>query len=270
MKIEQAKQLTEQALDKLIQALEAGKSDVLKGYLATMSRFYKYSWANLMLIAFQRPSATRVAGFHTWKSLNRFVKKGEKGIMILAPVVVKRKTDDESGADESTGKETAVVAFRPVYVWDESQTDGQPLGELSAVTGDPGSYTDRLKAYVAQLGISLEYSSDIAPAKGLSQGGKITLLPNLSPAESTAVLVHELSHELMHRGNRRTETTRTIRETEAEAVAFVVSHAIGLDGAEASTSYIQLWNGDKQTLTESLQFIQATASQILTAISPGD
>ena len=69
MKIEQAKQLTDQALDQLIQALEAGKSDPLKTYLATMSRFYKYSWGNLLLIAFQMPSATRVAGFHTWKSL---------------------------------------------------------------------------------------------------------------------------------------------------------------------------------------------------------
>jgi hypothetical protein len=95
------------------------------------------------------------------------------------------------------------------------------------VTGDPGNYMDRLKAYVAQLGISLEDSSDIAPAKGLSQGGKITLLPDLSPAESLAVLVHEVSHELMHRSERRAQTTRTIRETEAEAVAFVVSHAIG-------------------------------------------
>jgi len=268
MKIEQAKQLTEQALDKLIQALEAGKSEALKAYLATMSRFHKYSWSNLMLIAFQMPSATRVAGFHTWKSLHRFVKKGEKGIMILAPLTVKRgiRAREEQGPDPAP----VVLGFRPVYVWDQSQTDGQPLPELSAVNGDPGNYMDRLKAYVAQLGISFEYSSEIAPAKGLSQGGKITLLPDLSPAESLAVLVHEVSHELMHRSERRAQTTRTIRETEAEAVTSVVSHAIGLDGAEASTSYIQLWNGDKQTLMESLQFIQATASQILTAISPGD
>ena len=269
MRIEQAKQLTEQALDRLIQALEAGKSDALKAYLATMSRFHKYSWGNLLLIAFQMPSATRVAGFHTWKSLNRFVKKGEKGIMILAPIVVKRKSD-ERGAEESTERETALVGFKPVYVWDESQTDGKPLPEFSTVTGDPGSYTDRLKAFVAQLGIAFEYSHNIAPARGLSHGGMITLLPDLSPAESFPVLVHEVGHELLHRTERRAETTRTIRETEAEAVAFVVSHAVGLDGAEASTSYIQLWNGDSQTLTESLHFIQETASQILTAISPGE
>jgi len=109
MKIEQAKQLTEQALDQLIHALEAGKSEALKTYLATMSRFHKYSWGNLLLIAFQSPSATHVAGFHTWKSLGRFVKKGEKGIMILAPIVVKRSTDKDAGAvEETTGAEKAL------------------------------------------------------------------------------------------------------------------------------------------------------------------
>ena len=141
-----------------------------------------------------------------------------------------------------------------MYGWDES--------------GDPGDYTDRLKIYVAQLRIALEYSSDLAPAKGVSHGGKITLFPNLLPAENFATLAHETAHELLHRTERRAETTRTVRETEAEAVAFVVCQAVGLDGAEASISYIQLWNGDKQTLTESLHFIHQTASQILGAISP--
>jgi len=271
MKIEQAKQLTEQALEQLIQALEAGKSEALKTYLATMSRFHKYSFGNLLLIAFQMPSATHVAGFHTWKSLGRFVKKGKKGIMILAPIVVKRSTDkDAAPAEELTGTAKALVGFRPVYVWDESQTDGEPLTEISPVTGDPGDYTDRLKSYVAQLGIALEYSSDIAPAKGVSHGGRITLLPNLSPAEAFSTLVHEVAHEKLHRTERRAETTRTIRETEAEAVAYVVCHAVGLDGAEFSSSYIQLWNGNKQTLTQSLHFVQQTASQILSAISPGE
>ena len=103
----------------------------------------------------------------------------------------------------------------------------------------------------------------------MSHAGKITLLPSLLPAEAFATLVHEVAHEKLHRTERRAETTRTIRETEAEAVAFVVCQAVGLDGAEASSSYIQIWNGDKQTLTESLHFVQETA-QILSAISPGE
>jgi len=123
MKVEQAKQLTEQALDQLIQALEAGKSEALKTYLATMSRFHRYSWGNLLLIAFQMPSATHVAGFNTWKSLGRFVKKGENGIMILAPIVVKRRANNDAAAEEPTGTEKALVGFRPVYVWDGLSRD---------------------------------------------------------------------------------------------------------------------------------------------------
>jgi hypothetical protein len=266
MKIEQAKELTEQALDKLIQALEAGKSETLKAYLATMSRFHSYSLTNLMLIAFQRPSATRVAGFQTWKSLGRFVKKDERGIVILAPIVVKRKNSLET-TEESEEQEAKSLRFKPVYVWDQSQTDGEPIRELPTVQGDPGESTNRLKAYVAQLGISLEYSRDITPANGLSQGGKITLLPDLAPAETLSVLVHEVSHEILHKGARRAETTRTIRETEAEAVAFVVCQAIGLESNGSSADYIQLWNGDKQILVESLHSIQRTAVQILAGIS---
>src|SRR5206468_12936626 len=133
------------ALDKLIQALEAGKSETLEAYLAMMSRFRSYSFANLMLIAFQRPSATRVAGFQAWKALGRFVKKGEKGIVILAPIVVKRKNNEAAEVSEET--KTPVLRFKPVFVWAQDQTDGRPIAELSTVQGEPGEYTDRLKAY---------------------------------------------------------------------------------------------------------------------------
>jgi N-terminal domain of anti-restriction factor ArdC len=88
-----------------------------------MSRFHKYSWGNLLLIAFQRPSALHVAGFHTWKSLGRFVKKGEKGIMILAPIVVKRSPDKDATVEEPNGTEKALVGFRPVYVWERLSRD---------------------------------------------------------------------------------------------------------------------------------------------------
>jgi hypothetical protein len=122
------------------------------------------------------------------------------------------------------------------------------------VTGNSCNYTDRLTAYVGRLGIALEYSPDIAPAKGLSHGGKITLVPYLSPAETFSVLVHEVSHELLHRNERRAKTNRTIRETEPEAVGFVVCQAIGSETNGSSADYIQSWRGDKQTLTESLGF----------------
>jgi antirestriction protein ArdC len=245
-------------------ALERGQSDALKTYLSVMSRFHKYSWGNCLLIYSQRPDATHVTGFHAWLKLRRFVRKGEKGIAILAPMVGHKKSDDALTEDE----QTRLFGFRAAHVFDVSQTDGEPLPEFAVVKGDPHGYAARLARFVAGQGIALAYDSKIAPAKGLSSGGKITLLPDMPPAEHFAVLAHEAAHELLHRGDRRKETTHTIRETEAEAVAFVVCSAIGLDANTSSSDYIQLHAGDNATLAESLAFIQQTASVILQAIEP--
>ncbi|MFZ0593575.1 MAG: ArdC-like ssDNA-binding domain-containing protein [Bryobacteraceae bacterium] len=218
------------------------------------------------MIALQRPTASHVAGFHTWHKFGRHVRKGAKGIAILAPMVCKKKADGQEAEDE----ETRVFGFRTAYVFDVADTDGEELPEFAAVSGDPQQYTERLKRFISANGITLEYSERIAPAKGVSQGGTIIVLPGLSSAEETSVLAHELAHELLHRDARRTETTKTIRETEAEAVAFVVCRATGLNTGTAASDYIQLWQGDKATLSESLQFIQSTAIQILTAIGAAE
>jgi hypothetical protein len=116
----------------------------------------------------------------------------------------------------------------------------------------------------------LEYSDEIAPAKGMASRGKITLLPGQAPGESLATLAHETAHALMHFSERRKETTKRIRETEAEAVAFVVCNAIGLETGSCSADYIGLYAGDAKLLTESLQYVQQTANRILTAIVPED
>jgi antirestriction protein ArdC len=137
------------------------------------------------LIMFQKPAATHVAGFNTWKSLGRYVKKGEKGITVLAPIVVSRKKE-QGEVEDQREEQQAVAGFRPVTVFDILQTDGQPLPEVAKVSGDPKSYIDRLKEYVGRLGIELEYSSEIQPAKGI--------LPDLNPAEAFATLVHETAH----------------------------------------------------------------------------
>lgn len=266
MTTEQAKQLSEDALTRLMDALERGQSEALKLYLAVMSRFHRYSWGNILLIYSQRPQATHVAGFHSWLKMRRYVRKGEHGIVILAPMVGRKKAADELSEDS----QTRVFGFRAAHVFDVAQTEGDPLPEFGSVQGDPSDYTERLKDFVAGKGIALEYSIEIAPARGVSSGGKITLLPDLSPAEHFAVLVHEVAHELLHRTERRTQTTHTVRETEAEAVAFVVNSAIGLDTNTASSDYIQLHAGDKATLAESLAFVQQTAAEILKAIGPKD
>ena len=215
------------------------------------------------------PSATRVAGFWTWKNLGRSVKAGQKGIRILAPIVgVRRKKDAEANKDITKQNERVLLGFRNAYVFDISQTDGVELPALNEVTGDPGENIDRLKAFLKSKGIQLVYSEKIAPALGMSYGGRIAILPGQSKAETFATLVHETAHELLHRSDRRTATTKTVRETEAEAVAFVVGKAVGLVNEEASASYIQLYKGNASLLAESLEVIQQTASVILAALEP--
>jgi hypothetical protein len=263
MKVEQAKQIVSKAIEELSQSLERGHSETLRTYLAAIGRFHRYSLRNVMLIASQKPTATHVAGFHTWHKLGRFVKKGERGILILAPIVrPKNQSVEQTEADESS----TAVGFRAAYVFDIRQTDGQELPEIGSVNGDPREYRERLATFVAKQGVALEYSQDIAPARGTSAGGKITLLPGQSAGEEFATLAHEVAHEMMHRDERRSTTSKRVRETEAEAVAFVVCNAIGLETGSAAQDYIGLYGGDAKLLNESLVYVQRTATQILTAI----
>jgi len=210
----------------------------------------------------QKPNASYVAGFHAWHKLGRFVRKGEKGILILAPIVRRKRDEDE----ENRTDVSPVQGFRAAYVFDLSQTDGRELPHVGTVGGDPNVHLVRLAEFTTRQGITLDYSVEIAPARGVSEGGRITLLPGESPAEEFSTLVHELAHEFLHRGDRRSGTSKRSRETEAEAVAFVVCHAVGLQTGSAATDYIQLWNGDAQLLTESLGMVQQTAVRILDGI----
>ena len=130
------------------------------------------------------------------------------------------------------------MGFRNTYVFDVSQTDGVDLPIMREVSGDPGENSDRLAAFLKGRDIQLVYNSNIAPALGMSYGGRIAILPGQSKAETFATLVHETAHELLHKSERRTATTKTVRETEAEAVAFVVGKAVGLVTGSASADYV--------------------------------
>jgi N-terminal domain of anti-restriction factor ArdC len=261
MKSEDVKQLATNAIETLAAALAAGKSEDLKRYLAAMARFHRYSLHNLMLIALQKPTASHVAGFHTWKKLGRFVRKGEKAIFILAPMVRMK----ENMEVEEQHENRVLLGFRARGVFDYSQTEGCELPSIGRVAGDPSQYQERLIKFVAAQRIAIAYDQAICPARGISEGGKITLLPGMTPAENFATLVHELAHELLHRADRA-RTTKCQRETEAEAVAFVVCHAIGLETGTASQDYIQLYNGDAKLLLERLERVRSAASQILDGI----
>ena len=127
MKREEVSELVERGIRELNEALAAGKSDRLQQYLDVMARFPRYSFNNCILIAVQFPQARIVQGFHAWKKLGRSVKKGEKGIGIIAPMIG-RKKDEEGQADDSTGK--TIFGFKVVHVFDVSQTEGDELPEF--------------------------------------------------------------------------------------------------------------------------------------------
>ncbi len=259
--------LIRENVDFLIQQLEAGQSDALTAYLTAMSHFHNYSFGNILQIARQKPDATRVAGLYAWNQLGRRVKKGEKGIQILAPMIgVKRKKDAEAEQDITKQNVPVLVGFRAVYVFDVSQTEGKELPGMDGVKGEVGEHRDRLVDFITAQGIELEFNERIAPAMGMSYGGKIVLLPGQSKAEEFATLVHELAHEMLHKAERRTQTTKTVRETEAEAIAFVVSKAVGLQTGTASADYIQLYHGNALLLAESLEVIQKASAVILAAL----
>ena len=263
-----AKEVIAANVQLLIEQLEAGHSEGLTAYLTAMGRFHSYSFGNILEIARQKPDATRVAGLYAWNKLGRKVKKGERGIRILAPVIgIRRKKEEEAEKDIRKQNQPVLVGFRAAYVFDVSQTEGAELpGFHERVKGEVGEYRERLIDFTIAQGIELEFKESIAPALGMSYGGKIAVLPGQAPAEEFSTLVHELAHEMLHKAERRTATTKTVRETEAEAIAFVISQTIGLDAGRFSADYIQLYHGNSALLTESLEVIQKTSALILSAI----
>ncbi|MFN8764995.1 MAG: ArdC-like ssDNA-binding domain-containing protein [Pirellulaceae bacterium] len=281
MNRDEALQASDVSLHDLATQLRAGKSDQLVQYLNLLAMFHSYSFGNLMLIASQKPAATMVAGFSRWRQLGRFVKKGEKGIAILAPLVLRR------GLTSSTPKQTTspgdrsatsppepvpvLCGFRVVYVFDVSQTDGAELPAFASVAGDPGRKLQLLQELVTEEGITLHILPELPRGcLGMSQGGTITIAAHLPPASMFATLAHELAHEKLHWNDQREQTTRQTRETEAEAVAYVVCRAMGLDCSTQSSDYIQLYSGDDKVLLKSLERIRSTAAWMIERLTKLD
>jgi hypothetical protein len=280
MNAESAKKIADQALTTLTDALAEGKSQTLIQYLAMMAKFPQYSFRNICLIAMQRPQATHVAGFTAWKQLGRFVKSGQKGIVIVAPMLIKPKDAAEGSATtQPNGSEStlnqSVMRFRGVYVFDVDQTEGKPLPALASIGGDPGEALAQLQAAIRSRGIKLDHDDVPIGCDGVSRGGHISIRPGMQPAEEFSVTVHELAHELLHHqaasdaeGSKAPRLSKTVRETQAEAVAYVVCSAIGLEVGNAAKDYIQLYEGDAKTLIASMEAVQSAASKIISAIMP--
>ena len=211
-------------------------------YLSAQARFHRYSPRNVMLITMQRPDASHVAGFGTWRTLGRTVREGEQAISILAPMIT---TDEEGGR--------AIRGFRWVSVFDIAQTEGAELPQpVQILEGeDPGRLEDRLVAVAEELGLSVERSALAAGVNGELRwsSATIVLAPENPAVQRIKTLAHELGHALLHRH----EPDRARAEIEAESVAYVVLANLGLDSSPYSAGYLSSWIGNEGDVREAIR-----------------
>ena len=233
--------------------------------LGTMSRFSKYSLANQMLIFAQRPDATRVQGYRAWNKAGYQVRKGEKGIAIYAPMLFGSKRDTAADSDTDTAPR---LGYRVAYVFDVAQVDAIAGTGATAVTATPVDtgahrHLEALKAFLVGHNIELEYQALTRGLLGYTDGRRITCGTGQASHVEFATLAHETTHVLLHfPADRATRPDLTTRETEAEAVTYLLCAQLGIAGTEASVEYIQSYRGTPDTLDASLERIRATAQRL--------
>lgn len=263
MKKDDIKQIT----DKLEQGVkDVYESDNYKSFLDVLSKFHNYSLNNCILIAIQKPEATRVAGFNTWKKLNRHVKKGEKGIKIIAPCPHKIVEEYvENG--ETKEREVKWNSYRAVSVFDISQTDGEDLPDICKdIDGDVDGFDSLIKKLESMAPNGVEYTDDTGGANGYFSRAtkKIVVKKSLSQAHKVKTLIHEIAHSIMHDDDDLL-CDRNLREVQAESVAYVVASKLGVDPSQYSFEYIASWSRGKEVeeLRTSADLIRTTAGDIL-------
>lgn len=274
----------------LTEQLETGvkavfESEKYKAYLKAMSKFHHYSFSNVMLILMQCPEASMVAGYTTWKKqFGRMVKKGEHGIMILAPAPYKRIVETEKidpltkapilDVNGDPVRETDYIvqqSFKVVYVFDVSQTEGRELPSLGVgeLSGEVEHYERIFAAVEALSPVPVEYRP-AQKSKGcyshLEQ--KIYLNQGMSQVQTLKTLIHETAHALLHARPEAADKDRHTKEVEAESIAYVVCQHFGIDTADYSFPYVSSWSSGKELdeLKASLDCISKTASGLITAM----
>ena len=273
--------------------IEQGAKDVyssenFKQYLSCLSKFHSYSLNNTLLILSQKPEATLVAGYRSWQSnFNRHVNKGEKGLMILAPVVFKEKREinqldengnivlDASGNTLKEEREVNITYFRTTTVFDISQTSGEPLPTfVHDLTGSSQEVQALIQTIQTICTIPIEFKTEtedlslLTGAKGYysPHEEKIVVNKDLEDLQIAKTLIHEYAHSLLH---KQTNKTHSQREIEAESLAFVLCDHFGIDTSEYSFGYIAGY-ADKEfdELKSILLNIQSTAHEMIEKIEP--
>ena len=291
---ENQKDRLKEITDRLEQGiLEVFESERYKEYLRVMSKFHHYSFNNTMLIALQKPDASLIAGFSAWKnSHGRTVKKGEKGIRIIAPAPFKVKQEMEKldpktnmplvGADGKAvteEKEITIPAYKVVSVFDVSQTEGKELPSIGVnkLTGNVSQYEDFFTALkkASPVPIALEHIEGSAHGYYHLTEKRIAIDDNMSELQTLKTAIHEIAHAKLHdidlnapkeaKENRPNQRTR---EVEAESVAYTVCRYYGLDTSDYSFGYVAGWSSGKELseLKGSLETIRLAASELIDSI----
>lgn len=284
------KQASDDRLKEITDQLEKGLQDLFSSekytdYLKTMSKFYSYSASNTLLIYMQRPDASHVAGYNDWKNnYHRHVKRDEHGMKILAPCPYKQRVEREKtgpdGKPVTEIEEIQRAAFKPVTVFDVSQTEGEPLPTLgmNELTGDVEHYPDFFEALKQVAPFPVGFEAITTGAKGYCNYAeqRIAINEGMAEVQNVKTAIHEITHATLH--NYYAEKEKGIppeqrkdqrtREVEAESVAYTVCQHYGIDTADYSFGYIAGWSSDKQTkeLKASLGTIRNTAAGLITSI----
>lgn len=279
----------EERMSAIQEKLEQGVHDIFesekyKNYISTMSKFPSYSINNCILIASQCLHATQVCGYKAWQNLfGRTVNKGEQGIMILAPVKFKASVDEplydenhhpvfnEDGTQKMESVEKEIQSFRPVYVFDVSQTSGKPLPTLATLLDSTVDKYEQLKSILMEVSpVPVEFKAIEGGANGYySPGGKkIVVKEDLPELQTIKTLIHEIAHASLGHGGKEDKWDRETHEVQAESVAYWVSQMLELDTAEYSFGYISGWSKTKEVpeLKEHLELIKQTADTLSCAI----
>lgn len=262
------------------------QSDTYKNYLDTLSRFHSYSFNNTLLIAMQRPDASLVAGYGTWKQANRYIKKGEKAIKIIAPCSYKREIEkpvldkdgntviDIDGNPVTEKAEQQYISFTVANVFDISQTEGEPIEISRKLDASVDGYDDFIEALRRFSPVPIEMQPISSAANGYydSQNKIIVIDSEMSEAMHCKTGLHEITHALLHDRDTGSERdnlpdTRT-KEVQAESVAYTVANYYGLNTEEYSFGYVAGWSGTKEMseLRASMLVIQETAHQMIAGI----
>ncbi len=270
----EAKERAQERMQQAMALLEEGIAGILDGdsfagYLRAISRFHHYSAHNVALILAQHPEATRVAGYRAWQQLGRQVRKGEKGLVILVPLVSRVKGEGDPEADEPD--ERVVTRFGVGYVFDIAQTDGEPLPEPPAVQAITEA-TDRgvalweaLTDWLAGLGGRVEIK-DCGRPNGTYAPATRTIVVHerlVGTDQATKTLAHEAAHQIADHSGL---VPREDAETVAESAAYVVLQRFGIDSSGYTFAYVARWAEDRQVLKRNLDAIQKTSHGIIQAL----